>query len=1000
MLLCLPAMARGEARIDPWAAWQWTSFKRLGDTVALPHITATAVVRARDGTMWIGTRGGLTRYDGQRVRTFKARPSDPYSLPDNYVRSLLALPDGGLLVGTNVGGLARYEPASDRFIRLQSRNGPIGSRISGFTPDGAGGAYVASDGGVHHYIARTDSIDSMANAAIVGPDGRRQGAFAVYHEADGTLWAGCEGGLWVRPAGASRFRPTTLVDRDRSRDIWSIMRDHAGRLWVGTGSDGIYMSTDRGWRPHFVQLPALRGSAPLIGHRTIRAILEDRRERLWVGTDGMGIVLIDPAQGFSAMAMRHLTANPMSLAGDTVRSLALDGSGGIWAATEMGAARTQGPGGGTLRIGSAMPDPRMSLSDDNVRGILVDRHDRVWLGMSNGTVDALDRKAGIVRRLTLKGTHGGQDIKALVESSDGTILIGARGVLAIDPRTLSQHVLTVDKLGDLPVISMAETPEFLLIGTYRGLFVRRRSDGQVKVFEHDAGDPHSLANNEVINIITRPDGSILVATPGGIAMFDVSRGTFTNFSSRSGGPGSLPQDYVGSVVPVGRDIWVGTYGGAAFGRAVPGGWRFRTIAEAQGLAGDNVASVVLDAQRRPWIASAGGISVIGAAGRSVRVMSQRDGLTASAFNQRAAARMADGSLLFGAPDGLIVLQPDILLGRLDRATSGPLIVSSADVDGHPLTVDSTVNALSLRWGKDGRTLRIDFALADYDAPEEIRYSYRLEGFDRGWMTVPIGTPASATYTNLPAGTYDLELRAQIPGLGARTVVRRVEVTVEPQWYESWLGRIGLAALFLLLLGAAIWAVTAVIRRRARILETMVEERTRALRAANEQLDRLASTDPLTGLANRRTLMAALQNAGYRGNAKDEGFSFALLDIDHFKRINDGYGHLAGDEVLVRLASRLQNGVRTDDVVCRYGGEEMAILFPGQVLDSATAIVDRLRAEMASTPLLVGNQVIAVTFSAGVAEWRPNEDLAATIRRADEALYDAKRSGRDRVARAA
>ncbi len=135
----------------------------------------------------------------------------------------------------------------------------------------------------------------------------------------------------------------------------------------------------------------------------------------------------------------------------------------------------------------------------------------------------------------------------------------------------------------------------------------------------------------------------------------------------------------------------------------------------------------------------------------------------------------------------------------------------------------------------------------------------------------------------------------------------MEVTVEPQWYESWLGRIGLAALFLLLLGAAIWAVTAVIRRRARILETMVEERTRALRAANEQLDRLASTDPLTGLANRRTLMAALQNAGYRGNAKDEGFSFALLDIDHFKRINDGYGHLAGDEVLVRLASRLQNG---------------------------------------------------------------------------------------------
>ncbi len=272
-------------------------------------------------------------------------------------------------------------------------------------------------------------------------------------------------------------------------------------------------------------------------------------------------------------------------------------------------------------------------------------------------MDALDRKAGRVRRLTLNGQHGGQDIKALLESSDGTILVGARGVVAIDPRSLSQRALTVDGLGDLPVISLAETPDSLLIGTYKGLFVRRRSDGQVRVFEHDAADPHSLPNNEVINIVTLPDGSVMVATPGGVGRLDVAAGKFTNFSSRSPGPGSLPQDYAGSIIPSGRKIWVGTYGGVALGQPVAGGWRFRAIAETQGLAGDNVASLVLDAQQRPWVASAGGISVIDPGSRHVRVMSQRDGLSASAFNQRAAARMADGSLLFGAPDGLIVLQP-------------------------------------------------------------------------------------------------------------------------------------------------------------------------------------------------------------------------------------------------------------------------------------------------------------------------------------------------------
>lgn len=999
LFLCLPAMVRGEARGDPWAAWQWASFTRQGDAVGLPHITATAIVRASDGTMWIGTRGGLTRYDGQRVRSFKAQSGNTYSLPDNYVRSLLALPDGGLLIGTNVGGLARYEPASGRFIRLKASNGPVGSRIFGFTPDGSGGAYIASDGGVHRYIAKTDSIDAMSSVAIKGRNGRPEGAFAVHRDANGTLWAGCEGGLWVRPPGARRFQPTALVDSTDSRDIWSITRDRQGRLWVGTGSDGIYMSGDRGWHPRFIQSPTLSGAAPLIGHRTIRAMVEDARGRLWAATDGMGIVLIDPANGFSATGLRHLTANPMSLAGDTVRALALDGSGGVWAATEMGASRTQGPGGGILRIGSAMPDPRMSLSDDNVRGLMVDRHDRIWLGMSNGTIDALDRKAGRVRRLTLQGQHGGQDIKALLEASDGTILAGARGVVAIDPRTLTQRPLSVEGLGDLPVISLAETDDALLIGTYKGLFVRRHN-GQVRVFEHDANDPHSLPNNEVINIVVDPYGAILIATPAGIGRFDLTRGTFTNFSSRSGGSGSLPQDYVGSVVPIGRDIWVGTYGGVAQGRAAPGGWRFRAISEVQGLAGDNVASVVLDAHRRPWVASAGGISVIDPDGRTVRVMSKRDGLSASAFNQRTAARMADGSLLFGAPDGLIVLQPDILLARLGHVQPGPLIVSSADIDGHALAVDSTVNALSLRWGKDGRTLRIGFALADYDAPEDTRYSYRLDGFDRTWMTVPAGTPASATYTNLPAGTYSLQLRAYVPGLGARTVERRVEITVDPQWYESWPGRIGMALIFLLLLGATFWLVTAVIRRRARMLEKMVAERTSALRTANEQLDRLASTDPLTGLANRRTLMTALQAARDHAITQDEGFAFALLDIDHFKRINDGYGHSAGDEVLVRMAARLQNGIRAGDVIARYGGEEIAILFPGTTLDSAMGIVERLREEIVFTPLLIGSQAINVTFSAGVTDWRPCEDVAAMIRRADDALYDAKRNGRDRVAQAA
>ena len=174
----------------------------------------------------------------------------------------------------------------------------------------------------------------------------------------------------------------------------------------------------------------------------------------------------------------------------------------------------------------------------------------------------------------------------------------------------------------------------------------------------------------------------------------------------------------------------------------------------------------------------------------------------------------------------------------------------------------------------------------------------------------------------------------------------------------------------------------------------------ALAGTGDELDRLASTDPLTGLANRRTLMTALETARERVMRDGEGFVFALLDVDHFKRINDQYGHSAGDEVLVQLSARLQRDVLADDTLSRYGGEEIAILFASAGIDTAMAVVERLRRDVAASPIQVGDQVIALTISAGVAQWQSGEDVGTMIRRADEALYCAKRGGRDRVARAA
>jgi len=993
--LCLTAgiasSAAADARAaDPWAGWRVPRFLTLDGSSGLPHATTTAIVQGSDGLIWIGTRGGLARYDGQRVRTFRQSPRDAASLPDNYIRALMPLPRGGMLVGTNIGGAVRFDPVTRRFLRIPGPDGTgSGSRILAFAPDGHDGALIASDHGVFHYDARADRIVSLLDR---GAGGRALagGAFAVHRDPDGTVLAGGDGGLFVRRAAAGGFVRVASPDLG---DVWAIARDAAGRLWIGTGSKGIVIRRPDG---RFQQPAALTGAAPLIGHRTIRAFATGRDGDMWVATDGMGVLRIRPDAGFSVQALRNVAANPGSLAGDTVRDLTIDRTGRLWAATEVGASQTAPDLDAMFTITDAMPDRLRSLADGNVRGVMVDRGDRIWVGMSNGLVDRIDRQAGRVRHLTLPGRHAGQDVKAFVERADGTVLVGARGVIAIDPETFATRDLALPALGELPVISLGYAGPRLLIGTDRGLYVWDAGRRQMRRYRHRDGDATSLTNDEVINIVAQPDGRPWIATPGGISRFDPATGRFTTFRNRPADPTSLPQNYTGSIVRAGSLLWVGTYGGVARGVPAGNGWRFRAITEAQGLANDNVAALLADAGGRIWAASASGISVVDPRGRRVRSVSRRDGLTPAAFNQRAAAVTHGGDLLFGGTGGLIVLRPDRMLAPRP-VTPHDLVATDADQDGRPLAFDHAPGAHAIHIDGGRHTVRIGFALTDYAAPEEVRYSYRLDGFDDDWTPVPPATPASATYTHLGGGRYRLHLRAYIPGIDARTVETTISLVVAPLWYERWSVRIAGLILLLVAIAGIIQLGTVMLRRRTRLLQEMIDRRTHELRTANVTLAHLASTDPLTGLANRRTLMAQFDSERERAARTGRGFAVALIDIDHFKRINDTYGHQAGDLVLTAIAERIAGAVRAIDCVARYGGEEFAILFPEATAAHAWATTERLRRLIRDTPVAVNGAHISVTFSGGVAAGHPDTTAATVLHRADQALYSAKRAGRDRIA---
>ncbi|EYC52001.1 diguanylate cyclase [Hylemonella gracilis str. Niagara R] len=164
-----------------------------------------------------------------------------------------------------------------------------------------------------------------------------------------------------------------------------------------------------------------------------------------------------------------------------------------------------------------------------------------------------------------------------------------------------------------------------------------------------------------------------------------------------------------------------------------------------------------------------------------------------------------------------------------------------------------------------------------------------------------------------------------------------------------------------------------------------------------ELVRLARYDPLTGAANRRYFLERAEQECARSRRHQLPLSVMLVDLDHFKQINDQYGHAYGDEALKQFSAVVRGRLRDSDLLARIGGEEFIVLMPSTALAGATLLAERLRTALANQPLPIIDHLLPVRFSAGVTQFKgDDQDIETCLKRADEAMYRAKQSGRDRV----
>ena len=951
-------------------AWQKSiRFENISVEQGLPGSELYGAVQDKHGFMWFASGNGLILHDGYSYKVLRNEPGKPDSLLSNQVRSVYIDHQEVLWVGTNAG-LSRYNPDRQSFTHFkhdpEKANSLGAPEVMGIFEDQEGILWLS------HWPENSESPTLSAFDPQRGifthyyhhPDDPRTlpaGAVTVFHEdRSGLLWVGTY--AWDGVADLANFERESKTFRrifdctsnplqcaqpagpgDRLEDfrIGGIHEDGLGYMWVsGYGNGLLRYDRKRNTYIRFVCHPGHPGN--LTGKAISGNIIEDGNGILWYDDRYKGLTSFNPVtEAFSHYF--HDPEDPFSFRITTTNYSPLyqDRNGIVWAIGLDGSLSKFDPGSMAIGHFKHQPGISNSLSNDVVADIVEDQNGILWAVHLHHGLRRIDRTAGTVTAFQ-RDTNNIFMFYTLHLDRSGILWIGTNAGLTRFDRSSGRFTdYPLDRPGDNPgkpqpanlrVSAISEDAKGnLWLGSVSRLSYFETDSGKFTHYGSDPYQPSALHGSGFRALLLADDDSLWIAGSEGLNRMDSVSRQVSHYVHDPGNPSSISSNRVTAIVQD-QDgiIWVGTQNG--LDRFDPASKQFSHVTDSRGLTLSMIYSIIADGQGNIWASVHNtGLLKLNPATGETKTYDEPDGWRRLIKGNLSSS----GELIWGGYDGVYIFDPeqlpdyneDPVVVITDFRLSNRSVPVSDETNKTPLNqsiLTTTDIALTFR----DNLMSFEFAVPGYRYPKEVRYAYRLEGYEKDWIeTGP--DRRIATYTHVPPGVYVLQVKAAGKAGDWGDNLSSIRLTIRPPFWQTWWADSLFIVVFLLTLFGYIRLRTRNLRRRAKLLKQSVAEHTAEIREHEQQIKHQAKDleellhmkeklitnishefrTPLTlilGPARRLLKRAANQQDALQLQLIEHNSQRLLRLVDQLL----GLAHLGSEEPLVRSAEPVSSTIDT------------------------------------------------------------------------------------------